>query len=109
MSFFGWREHREYVMHRKRLPCVGLPRRLAANIYNPVPIRLYSRPSHRQSLIRPYACIYNLLPTNELYILLCFLALGSSLTDAQNVLLELTLSPLACDYAVGFVYTRCMS
>jgi len=72
MSVFGWREHREYVMHRKRPPCVGLPRRLAANITQ---YRSDSRPSHRQSLVRPYACIYNLLPANELYILLCFLAL----------------------------------
>jgi hypothetical protein len=34
-----------------------------------------SRPSYRQSLIRPFACIYTLLPTNEIYILLYFLAL----------------------------------
>jgi hypothetical protein len=29
----------------------------------------------RQSLVRPFACIYSLLPTNELYIVSCFLAL----------------------------------
>jgi len=74
MSVFGWREHREYVMHRKRPLCVGLPRRLAANT-NIIQYRSDSRPSHRQSLVRPYACIDNLLPANELYILSCFLAL----------------------------------
>ena len=34
-----------------------------------------SRPSYRQFLVRPSACTYTLLPTNEMYILLCFLAL----------------------------------
>ena len=44
MSFFGWREHREYVMHRKRPPCVGLPRRLAANIIQCGYVRFTSFP-----------------------------------------------------------------
>ena len=34
-----------------------------------------SGPSCRQSLVRPSACIYTLLPTKDLYVLSCFLAL----------------------------------
>ena len=34
-----------------------------------------SRPSYRQSLVRLFACIPTLIPTNELCILSCFLAL----------------------------------
>jgi len=39
-----------------------------ANHYQPD-----SRP-YRQPLVRPFACVYTLLPPNKLYILSCFLA-----------------------------------
>jgi hypothetical protein len=62
-----------------------------------------SRPTCRHSLVRPFDCVYNLLPTNGLYTLSCFLALFvcSSLTDVQTVLLEpdVAFGLLTCEYA----------
>ena len=59
----------------------GVVREMSASpTVNPLPTRFTSIlpdscPSYRQSLASPFACIYTLLPTNELYILSCFLAL----------------------------------
>jgi len=51
------------------------------------PVPPDSRPSYRQSPVCLSACIYTLLRTNELFILLCCLVC-SSLTGTLNVLLE---------------------
>ena len=65
---------------------------------NPAPIRF--RPSCRQSLVRPLARIYNLLPTNEVGLFSCSWLCISS-TDFHTVLLkpDVALGMLTCDHA----------
>jgi len=71
--------------------------------YNPSRIhhRPDSRPAYRKSLVRPFARIYTLLPTNELYILSCFLAL--LIVDEHSECPLGTPSLLTCNYAPKFV------
>jgi len=58
-------------------------------------------PAYRQPLVCPSAPTYTLLPTNELYILSCFLAL--LVGDGRSECPLGALSLLTCDYAAGLI------